>query len=39
MTFFVRKVDKMSKRELYMEIALPFYTKYVINIRKEKLRK
>ena len=37
--FFVRKVDKMSKKRIVHGDCFTFYTKYVINIRKEKLRK
>ena len=36
--FFVRKVDKMSKKRIVHGDCFTFYTKYVINVREEKLR-
>lgn len=39
MAFFVRKVDKMSKKRIVHVDCFTFYTKYVINVREEKLRK
>ena len=37
MAFFVRKVDKMSKKRIVHGDCFTFYTKYVTNVREEKL--